>query len=140
MTGHSVDNRSVRKGCAAAFLALVVVLTAGCDGDRGASADVAGLRYSVSGGNDVTIDLARVVPFAPIDRIDYADWLADQTAYAILGIDPKQILVIKIRPEIVGTTNAPQKPYMLLERGSGARKLLCSFTPAVGAKPATDCD
>jgi hypothetical protein len=50
------------------------------------------------------------------------------------------VLVVKLRPELVGTTNGPSKDFMTLLRGEGAINLLCPYMRPVGAKPIVDCD
>ena len=119
---------------------LLATALAGCGGDRGASADVAGFTYSVGAADDMNLPAAELQAYAPIDRIDIGpDWLLDRTAYAIPGVDPGQVLVIKLRLDRSGP-NAPQSDFMLLLRGRDAIRLLCPYMSVSGAKASIDCD
>jgi hypothetical protein len=128
------------------WLLVVALATAliGCDGDRGARAEVRGLSYIVSAGEvpfarQAALEAA-LTSYAPIDRID-ADRgdLQSQMAFRITGVNPERVLVIKIRPGIQGA-NAPPGPFMFLLRGEGASELLCPYMAPVLAKPGIDCD
>jgi hypothetical protein len=111
-----------------------------CLGSRGATAEVRGASYSVGSADDVHLDDVVMSPYAALDRIDIgSDWLTDRTAYAIPGIDPAHVLVVKLRSDLSGP-NTPQTPFLVLLRGSDAILLLCPYMTPVGAKPSVDCD
>jgi hypothetical protein len=63
----------------------------------------------------------------------------DRTAYAIPGVDPGQVLVIKLRLDRSGP-DAPQSDFMLLLRGVDAVRLLCPYMAVSGAKASVECD
>jgi len=125
----------------AALISLIVAATLlGCNGDRAATADVAGGTYVVTGIDGVHLQAADLAPHAPIIRIDMGtDWLLDRTAYAVSGVDPARVLVIKLRQDVT-EPNAPPSEFMLLLRGSDAIRLLCPFIGRTGSKAPVDCD
>ena len=81
----------------------IVLLVAGCSSECGpgascpATADVAGVRYAVSGAVDLVQIEDKHTRFAAISATNSGAIFADTTAYAIMGIDPRVLLVASSR-------------------------------------------
>lgn len=95
-----------------------------------ATAEVNGLEYSAGFYRNLRLDPDDVAPYARLTRIDAGLLLEDSTAYAVRGVDPAQILVVKLVPG-QGDDGGSYGEYAVLSRGavlsSGDSTALCPF-------------
>lgn len=117
-------------------LAVTIVALGGCEQakDGLATAQVAGLEYVVTVARSFDLPDSDLQPYG---RAEVAPLFAfeDLTAHSINGVDPRQVLVMRLEPE--QTDNAgPLGRFILLVRGPGAFGAVCQyFDPSSDATP-----
>jgi len=89
-----------------------------------ATAEVNGLEYGVGVYRNLVLDPDDVGPYARVTRIDGGLRLEDATAYAVRGVDPAQILVVRLVPG-QGDDGGSYGEYAVLSRGDS--RALCPF-------------
>jgi hypothetical protein len=97
-------------------------------GSRGATAEVNGREYAVAVYRNLNLGPDDVAPYAPLTGFDAGLALQDSTAYAVRGVDPAQILVVKLLPGQVDDGGSYGE-YAVLSRG-GSRALCPFLDPA----------
>lgn len=134
---HATGRGSLRMVAAFAVILLAVSGTAAGyalisrdSASRPATAEVNGLEYSAGFYRNLKLDPDDVAPYARLTRIDAGLLVEDSTAYAVRGVDPAQILVVKLVPG-QGDDGGSFGEYAVLIRGAalsrGDSRALCPF-------------
>lgn len=113
----------------------VGLLTTQQDASRLASARVRDLDYTLSVARSFDAPADALVPFADEVTVDPVFDFDGLVAYSIRGVDPSQVLVMRLAPDQRDDAG-PLGRYVLLVRGPDAFSLVCAyFDPRSEATP-----
>ncbi len=113
----------------------VEVLTKQFESSQLASARVKNLDYTVAVARSFDAPVDALTRYAETTIVDQGFAFAGLAAYSIRGVDPSQILVMKLAPDQRDDAG-PLGSYILLVRGPDGFALICAyFDPASEATP-----
>ena len=112
-----------------------IVMLSGKDASWGTIAVVNELRYTVSGARGFEFPAGALAPYAEATLVSAAPYdeatlvddnrLVGPTAYSIRGIDPSEVLLMKLKPG--ASDGTPLGPYLLLVRGPDDFAPVCPY-------------
>lgn len=113
----------------------VGLLTKQFESSQLASARVNGLDYTVAAARSFDAPMDALTRYAETTIVDQGFAFDGLAAYSIRGVDPSQILVMKLAPDQRDDAG-PLGSYILLVRGPDAFALICAyFDPTSDATP-----
>lgn len=120
-----------------AFLGSQGALPAEQGGARAAKAFVGGVEYLPAPGRSFSVPSGLLEPYGTATRVEVnPGWLDGTTVYAIRGMDPARVLVMRFKPGARDDAGVPLGEFLLLVRGRGTWQSLCPyFDPASDAIP-----
>jgi hypothetical protein len=101
-----------------------------------ATATVNGMTYNLAAARNLDVPAAALEPYGSASQIQAdASWFEGSTVYAIQGVDPSTVLVLKLTPEARDDAGSLGR-FFLLIRGPDAFRSLCSyFDPSIASVP-----